>query len=69
MARVAMTLLAQERWSCLEHLGDRCAVGIVANGAVFGHRLMVVYERPALFRMALVTGLVDAVFYELPGTG
>lgn len=66
---VAMTLLAQEGGPCLEHGGDGGAMGLMTDGTVLGHRLMVVHERATLFRMALETSFVDAVFLELFGTG
>lgn len=69
MTCVAMTFLAQEGWPCLEHGGDGGAMGLMTDGTVLGHRLMVVHERATLFRVALKTSLVDAVFLELFGTG
>jgi len=60
-----MAILAQERRTRLEQTGDRRAMRLVANGAVFSHRLVVVHEGPALLHVALVAGLDNAVPFHL----
>ncbi len=62
-----MTLLAQERHAHFQQIGGHCAVGIVAIGAVFRHRLMVPKEGPALFRVTLETGVIDRVADKITG--
>ena len=52
MTGVAMAFLTQIRWSFLEQVGNNGAVWLMANGAILGHRLVVVQERPAFFHMA-----------------
>ncbi len=42
-------------------------MGVMANAAIFRYRLVVVNERAALLRMALVASLVDAIFLQLLG--
>ena len=68
MARVAVTFLTQVRWPVLQQIRHDGPVRVVADRAVFRNRLVVVHERSALFHVARVTGLVDAVALELFGT-
>src|SRR5688572_22333816 len=65
MARMAVAFLAQERRALLEQVGDRGAVRLVADGAVFLHRRMVVHERAALLGVAGEAGVVDGVAHQL----
>lgn len=57
----SVALLAQERYAHLKHGIGSGAVRVVANRAIFGHRLVVMHERPALLHMAGVAGIVDAI--------
>lgn len=67
VAGVTVAFLAQERWPCLEQVENVAAMAGMANGAVLGYWLMVVYKGAALLHVALVTGLVDAVLLQLLG--
>ena len=40
---------------------------VVADGAIFSHRIMLMYERAALFSVACVAGVIDAVAFEQLG--
>ena len=60
-----MAILAQERRARFQQVGDGRAMRLVAYGAIFGHRLVVVYEGPALFHVALVAGLDYAASLHL----
>ena len=61
-----MAGVAQERWPHFQHAVGDGAMRVMANGAVFGNRLVVVDERSAFLGMALVAGLDHAVsFHEL----
>ena len=59
MRRVAA--VAQEGRTSLQQALGSGAVRVVASGAVFGNRLVVVHEGAALFHVAGVAGLGDAV--------
>src|SRR6185436_12325238 len=65
MAGVAVALLAQERRARLEQAGDRGAMRLMADRAVFLHRRMVVQERSALLHVAGEAGLGNAVAHQL----
>lgn len=54
---LVMARLAQERGPNLDHGRIRAAVRVVADPAVLRYRLMGTDVRPALFHVALVTGL------------
>jgi len=56
-----VTVMAEEWRTHLEHALVDGAMRIVANRAIFGHRVMLVNERPALFHVTLVASLDDAV--------
>jgi len=64
MTIMVVTFLAQERRTRFEQASDVGAVGVVADAAVFGHRLMVVYERAAFFHMAREAGVIGAALDE-----
>jgi len=64
-----MALLAQQGRARLEHGWNRRAVSVVAVGAVFRDWFMRMYERAALFSMAGVAGVVDAVALDQLGAG
>jgi hypothetical protein len=56
-----MTVIAQEGCPLYQHPGLGTAVGIMAIGAIFPHRLVFPQERATLFSVALVTGFIDGV--------
>jgi hypothetical protein len=56
-----VALLAQEWRARLQQVFHHGAVRIVAVAAILGHRLVLVDKRAALFRVAVVAGVVDAV--------
>lgn len=62
---MAVAFLAQVRRSSLEQVGDSRAMRVVADGAIFSHRLVVMDERTAFLRVAHVAGLVDTVLLQL----
>src|SRR5665647_1412804 len=64
-----MALLAKQRRTGLEHGRNRSAMHVVAIGAVFGHRIMLVHKRAAFFSVAGVAGVIDAVALEQLGAG
>ena len=66
MGRVA--LVAQHGSAHLQQVFGGGAVGVVAVGAVVADRLMVVHEGAALFHVAGVAGLIDAVALHQLGT-
>ncbi len=59
--------LAQERWPALQHAGRRCAMGVMADGAILVHRLVAVHEGAALFHVAGVAGFRDAIALHQAG--
>lgn len=69
MTVAAVAVLTQKRLSLFEQTGCRGAMRVMANAAVLRHRLMVMDERPALLCMAHVAGLIDAILFELFGSG
>lgn len=56
-----VALLAQHGRTRFEHARNRAAVRVVARAAVFGNRFMLLHKRTALFGMAGVAGVIDAV--------
>lgn len=59
MSIIGMTLLAELRDALLDERVIHTAVGIVASGAVFGHRSMFPQERTAFFRMAAIASVIN----------
>ena len=57
--------LTQERRTRLEKAGRRRPVGLVANAAILGNRLMVMDERAAFFHVAGVARLVSAALGQM----
>ena len=64
-----VALLTQDGRTCLEKTGDHAAMRVVAGGTVLSDWLMLMHERPALFSVAGVAGVVDAVALDQLGTG
>ena len=67
--RVTVTLGAQSRVGNFEQAIVDRAVGFVAVGAIFPHRRMFVQKRAAPFRVAQITGFIDARLFELGRVG
>ena len=65
MRRVA--LLAQQRWPRFQHGRTRGAMHVVAIGAVFSHRVVLVHKGASFLGVAGVAGAVDAVALEQLG--
>lgn len=64
MARLLMALLAQDRTRHDKQLFIVGTVGRMAIGAIVTNRGVLEQEGPALFRMAIVAGLIDAIGLE-----
>ena len=62
MLRHIMALLAEPGRADLQQLRILGAVRVMARRAIFHHRRMLPQERPAPFRMTLVTGLIHRGF-------
>ena len=62
MRRVAA--VAQERWTRLQQAFCRRAMRVMAGRAVFGNRLVVVYEGSALFHVTGVASFGHAVAFH-----
>ena len=69
MLRIAMTLGAESRVGNFEQAIVNRAMGLVAVGTIFPNRWVFVQERPAPFRVAEVTGFIDARLFELRRVG
>ncbi|OGT64356.1 MAG: hypothetical protein A2993_00680 [Gammaproteobacteria bacterium RIFCSPLOWO2_01_FULL_47_190] len=64
-----MALLTQV-WGCdLQHAVVRRAVRVMTDGTFLPYRLVLPQERPALFRMALIAGLVDRILCQVSAAG
>ena len=63
MSCIAVALLTQIGRPELEQVRDNGAVGLMADRAILGYRLVIVDKRSTLFHMTLVAGLVDTVFH------
>ena len=64
-----VALLTQDGCTRLENARDHAAMRVVAGGTVLSDWLMLMHERPALFSVAGVAGVVDAVALDKLGTG
>ena len=64
-----VALLTQDGRTRLEHGRNRAAMRVVAGGTVLSDWLMLMHERPALFSVAGVAGVVDAVALDQFGAG
>ena len=65
MPHRGVAVLAQERRPRFQQVGYRRTMRLVADGAVFCHRLMVVHEGSALFHVALIAGFHHAAAHHL----
>ena len=61
--------VAQERRTRLQQALSGCAMRVVAGGAVFGNRLVVVHEGAALFHVTGKAGIGNAVALHQLGAG
>ena len=64
MTRRLVALLTQERRSNLEHVHNRSSMRVVANGAVFLDRSVLIHEGALEICVTFVTGQIDRLLVK-----